>query len=70
MVTDLPTSFGHSFLDLSGAGMAKKAAEKCYTESGLSSADVDVLEVRFYHHFMRQNLQTDDSQHIVIEWSE
>ncbi|KAL4235785.1 sterol carrier protein 2 [Mactra antiquata] len=45
MVTDLPTSFGRSYMDLSGAGMAKLAAQKCFDESGLSSSDVDVLEV-------------------------
>ena len=28
MVTDLPSSFGQSFMDLCGVGMAKKAAEK------------------------------------------
>ena len=28
MVTDLPSSFGQSFMDLCGVGMAKTAAEK------------------------------------------
>lgn len=46
MVTDMPSSFARSFRDLSGAGMARKAAEKCYEESGLTCSDVDVLEVR------------------------
>lgn len=45
MVTDMPSSFGKSFMDLSGAGMAKRAAEQCYSESGMTSSDVDVLEV-------------------------
>lgn len=45
MVTDLPSSFGKSFMDLAGVGMAKQAAQQCYKESGLSSSDVDVLEV-------------------------
>lgn len=45
MVTDMPSSFGHSFLDLSGVGMARQAAKKCFEESGMSSSDVDVLEV-------------------------
>ena len=45
MVTDLPSSFGKSFIDLSGFAMAKRAASKCFSRSGLSPADVDVLEV-------------------------
>ena len=45
MVTDLPSSFEKSFMDLSGFGMAKKAAQQCYDESGMTSSDVDVLEV-------------------------
>ncbi len=45
MVTDLPSSFGDSFLDLSGFSMAKKAAEQCYAKTGLHPKDVDVLEV-------------------------
>jgi len=45
MVTDLPGTFGKSFMDLSGAAMAKEAARKCYDESKMTAADVDVLEV-------------------------
>ncbi|XP_065057864.1 sterol carrier protein 2-like isoform X2 [Rhopilema esculentum] len=45
MVTDLPSSFGKSFIDLSGYSMAKQAARQCYSSSGLSSTDVDLLEV-------------------------
>ncbi len=45
MVTDLPSSFGDSFLDLSGYSMAKKAASQCYRKTGLNPTDVDVLEV-------------------------
>ena len=45
MVTDLPSSFGKSFIDLSGYSMAKQAARQCYSNSGLSSTDVDLLEV-------------------------
>lgn len=45
MVTDLPSTFAKSFMDLSGYSMAKRAAELCYQDSGLSPKDVDVLEV-------------------------
>ncbi|XP_078350176.1 sterol carrier protein 2-like isoform X1 [Oculina patagonica] len=45
MVTDLPSSFEHSFLDLAGVAMARKAAEDCYRSSGLTPYDVNVLEV-------------------------
>lgn len=45
MVTDLPSSFQHSFLDLSGYHMAHKAAEDCYRQAQLTAHDVDVLEV-------------------------
>lgn len=45
MVTDLPSSFEHSFLDLAGVAMAQKAAADCYKSSGLTPYDVDVLEV-------------------------
>ncbi|XP_059175919.1 sterol carrier protein 2-like [Physella acuta] len=45
MVTDLPSSFEKSFIELSGFSMAKLAAEKCYAETGLKPDDVDVLEV-------------------------
>ncbi|CAL1548703.1 unnamed protein product [Lymnaea stagnalis] len=45
MVTDLPSSFGQSYMDLSGYSMAKLAAEKCLAETRLTPNDVDVLEV-------------------------
>ena len=45
MVTDLPSSFGSSFMDLCGYSMSKRAAQQCYAESGLTARDVDVLEV-------------------------
>ncbi|KAJ8305348.1 hypothetical protein KUTeg_015893 [Tegillarca granosa] len=45
MVTDKISSFDKSFRDLSGYSMAKEAAQRCYTESGLSPSDVDVIEV-------------------------
>ncbi|XP_071117521.1 sterol carrier protein 2-like [Haliotis cracherodii] len=45
MVTDLPSSFEKSYIDLSGVGMARTAAERCYADSGLRPRDVDVLEV-------------------------
>ncbi|XP_020613629.1 non-specific lipid-transfer protein-like [Orbicella faveolata] len=45
MVTDLPSSFEHSFLDLAGVAMARKAAADCYRSSGLTPYDVNVLEV-------------------------
>ena len=45
MVTDLPSTFKNSFLDLTGYQMAQKAAQDCYRQSGLTADDVDVLEV-------------------------
>ena len=45
MVTDLPSTFKDSFLDLTGYRMAQKAAQDCYSQSGLTPRDVDVLEV-------------------------
>ena len=45
MVTDMPSSFGESFIDLSGFSMAKRAAHQCFVKSGLTPNDVDVLEV-------------------------
>ena len=45
MVTDLPSSFEHSFLDLAGVAMARKAAVDCYRSSGLTPYDVNVIEV-------------------------
>ena len=45
MVTDLPSSFEKSFMDLAGVTMATKAAIDCYRSSDLTPRDVDVLEV-------------------------
>lgn len=45
MVTDVPASFGRSFCDLVGCGMAKEAADRCYRDAGMCPTDVDVLEV-------------------------
>lgn len=45
MVTDLPSSFEKSFIDLCGYTMAKSAAQKCFDESGLGPQDVQVFEV-------------------------
>lgn len=45
MVTDLPSSFANSFRDLCGYSMAKQAAQQCYTDTGLTPADVQVFEV-------------------------
>ena len=45
MVTDLPSSFQHDFLDLSGYHMAQKAAQDCYKQAQLTADNVDVLEV-------------------------
>ena len=45
MVTDMPSSFGRSFMDLSGVDMAREAAQRCYRDANLTSSDVDVLEV-------------------------
>lgn len=45
MVTDLPSSFDKSFMDLAGVAMATKAAIDCYRSSDLTPHDVDVLEV-------------------------
>ena len=45
MVTDLPSSFDQSFLDLAGVAMARKAAADCYRSAGLTPSDVNVLEV-------------------------
>ncbi|XP_013396643.1 non-specific lipid-transfer protein isoform X2 [Lingula anatina] len=45
MVTDLPSSFGKSYMDLSGFAMAQRAADMCYRDSGLTAKDIDVLEV-------------------------
>ncbi|ESP05633.1 hypothetical protein LOTGIDRAFT_208622 [Lottia gigantea] len=45
MVTDLPSSFDKSFMDLSGFNMAKLAADKCYKEANILPSDIDVAEV-------------------------
>eukprot|EP01097_Dermamoeba_algensis_P003405 TRINITY_DN2380_c0_g1_i1.p1 TRINITY_DN2380_c0_g1~~TRINITY_DN2380_c0_g1_i1.p1 ORF type:complete len:435 (-),score=121.19 TRINITY_DN2380_c0_g1_i1:133-1374(-) len=47
MLTDLPSSFGShkSFIDLCGADMVKKGAERLFQKAKLSIKDVDVLEV-------------------------
>ena len=45
MLTDLPSSFRDSYMDTAGCGMAKRAAEKCYQDSGLTADNVDVFEV-------------------------
>lgn len=45
MVTDLPSSFEQSFMDLAGVAMARKAAVDCYRSCGLTPYDVNVLEV-------------------------
>ena len=44
MVTDMPSSFKRSFMDLSGVDMAREAARRCYRDANLTSSDVDVLE--------------------------
>ena len=45
MVTDMPSSFERSFLDLAGVEMSRQAALECYRTSGLTPRDTDVLEV-------------------------
>ena len=45
MVTDMPSSFERSFLDLAGVEMSRQAALECYRTSGLTPRDIDVLEV-------------------------
>ena len=45
MMTDLPSSFGQTYMDLVGCSLAKEAASRCYRDSGLQPSDVDVLEV-------------------------
>ena len=45
MCTDLPDSMGRSFLGLCGYSMSKRAAEHSLRQSGLSLAQVDVIEV-------------------------
>lgn len=45
LVTDMPSSFEKSYIDLSGYQMAKEAARRCYQESGLTPDNVNVVEV-------------------------
>ena len=45
MVTDLPSSFGQSFLNLCGYSMSKKAAEKCLQDAGIVINDIDIIEL-------------------------
>ncbi|TXD38257.1 lipid-transfer protein [Lujinxingia vulgaris] len=45
MTTDTPASFGKSAIDLVGFQMSKLAAAQVFAESGLSIADVDVIEL-------------------------
>jgi sterol carrier protein 2 len=45
LVTDMPSSFEKSYIDLSGYQMAKLAAAKCFNETGLTPDNVDVVEV-------------------------
>lgn len=45
MVTDLPSSFGKSLRDLSGYSLAREAARRCYSDTGFTPQDVDVIEV-------------------------
>lgn len=45
MVTDLPSSFNTSFLNICGYEMSKRAAERCFGDAGMSIRDVDVIEV-------------------------
>jgi len=45
MVTDLPSSFGQSFLNLCGYTMSKQAAEKCLHDAGININDVDIIEL-------------------------
>ena len=48
MVTDLPSSFDQSFLDLAGVVMAVRlpqTAADCYRSAGLTPSDVNVPEV-------------------------
>ncbi|XP_065661162.1 sterol carrier protein 2 isoform X3 [Hydra vulgaris] len=45
MVTDLPSSFNGSLLSIGGYDMAKKAAQDCFADSGLSIHDIDIIEL-------------------------
>ncbi|XP_074688116.1 sterol carrier protein 2 [Strix aluco] len=46
MATDYPSTFeGNSCIKLIGYDMTKKAAEKCFQETGLKPTDVDVIEL-------------------------
>ena len=45
MCTDLPTSFGHSFINLCGYEISKVAAKRCFSDARMTIHDVDVLEL-------------------------
>ena len=45
MCTDLPTSFGHSFINLCGNEISKVAAWRCFSDARKTIHDVDVLEL-------------------------
>ena len=45
MCTDLPDSFGQSFLGLCGYSMTKRAAQQCYQDACMSARDIDLFEV-------------------------
>ena len=45
MYTDLPTSFGHSFINLCGNEISKMAAQRCFSDVRRTIHDVDVLEL-------------------------
>ena len=45
MCTDLPTSFGHSFINLCGNEISKVAAQHCFSDARRTIHDVDVLEL-------------------------
>lgn len=45
METDCPDSFAGSMMDMVGYGMAKRAADSVYEQTGLGADDVDVVEL-------------------------
>lgn len=45
MLTDLPSTFDKSFMDLCGYRLAQEAAKRCFNDAKLSPADVDVVEL-------------------------
>ena len=45
MCTDLNDSFDHSFLSLCGYSMSRRAAQSCYSDTGLTPSDLDIVEV-------------------------